>query len=309
MNDSEKIIIIGSGPAGLTAALYAARSYLNPLVIDGREPGGQLMGTSYVENWPGEISILGPALMKKMRDHATHFKTRFLSEEVTEVALSTRPFTISTPSKKLTTQSLIIATGANPKKLHVPGESEYWGKGVSTCAVCDGSFYADKEVVVVGGGDSAMEVASFLTNYTHKITIIHILPQLTACASMQHRIIHNPNIKIIYSSTVTAINGENGKVTSVTITHQKTGEKTELPTQGVFLAIGLSPNTELFKNQLKMNKYGYLELEPGSTQTSFPGVFAAGDVADYKYRQAITSAGTGCAAALDAERYLKEHKL
>ncbi len=310
MNDSvEKLVIIGSGPAGLTAAIYAARSFLNPLVIEGREPGGQLMSTSYVENWPGEASILGPELMKKMRSHAEHFKTRFLSEELTAVDLSVRPFLLTTSKQTMIkTHTLIIATGATAKKLGCEGEAEYWGKGVSTCAVCDGTFYAGKEVVIVGGGDSAMESASFMTNFTDKITIVHILPKLTACPSMQERVIHNPTIKIIYNSTVTAIKGTQGKVSSVKITNQQTGEHTELPAQGVFIAIGLKPNTDLFKNQLAMNHYGYITIEC-HTRTSVPGVFAAGDVADDRYRQAITSAGSGCAATLDAERYLKQNNL
>lgn len=307
-NSIEKVIILGSGPAGLTAAIYAARSHLHPLVIEGYEPGGQLMGTTYVENWPGEKSILGPDLMKKLRDHALHFKTRFLSDEVIKVDLSSRPFVISTHTQTLKAHSLIIATGAVPKRLNCPGEKEYWGKGVSTCAVCDGSFYADKQVIIIGGGDTAMESASFLTNFTDKITLVHILPQLTACPSMQERVLNNPKITILYNNTVTAIQGEQGKVHSVTIKDQKTGTTRELPAQGVFLAIGLKPNTALFKDQLELNHYGYIVLK-SLTQTSIPGVFAAGDVADDKYRQAITSAGTGCAASLDAERFLKENHI
>lgn len=308
-NSIEKLVIIGSGPAGLTAAIYGARSCLDPLVIEGNEPGGQLMGTTYVENWPGETSILGPELMKKMRDHALHFKTRFLSEEVASVDLSIRPFVLTSTKKTIIkTHALIIATGATAKKLGCKGEAEYWSKGVSTCTVCDGAFYEGKEVVIVGGGDTAMESASFMTNFTDKITIVHVLPQLTACPSMQERVIHNPKIKIIYTSTVTEIRGDQGRVSSVLITNQQTKEQTELPTQAVFLAIGLKPNTDIFKNQLEMNNYGHIALK-GHTQTSVAGVFAAGDVADNKYRQAITSAGTGCAATLDAERYLKENNL
>ncbi len=304
----EKLVIIGSGPAGLTAAIYAARAYLNPLVIDGSEPGGQLMGTSYVENWPGEISILGPTLMKKLRDHAAHFKTRFLSEAVITADLSVRPFVLKTRRHTIETHTIIVATGATPKKLGCPGEEEYWGRGVSSCAVCDGSFYHGKPVIIVGGGDSAMEAASFMTHFTDQITVIHILSQLTASATMQARIIDDPRIKIIYNSTVTGILGTAGKVSGAQVTNQNTGQQTELPASGVFVAIGLKPNTDIFKGQLEMNSYGYLKVQD-YTHTSIPGVFAAGDVADERYRQAITSAGTGCAATLDAERYLKEHAL
>ena len=302
----EKLVIVGSGPAGLTAAVYAARAALSPLVIDGSAPGGQLMSTSMVENWPGEMQIFGSDLMKKMRDQALHNKARFLSETLTQANLIKRPFELTTErGTHIHAESLIIATGAEPKRLHCPGESEYWGKGVTSCAVCDGAFYKNLPVVVVGGGDSAMENASFLTNYTQDITIVHILPQLTASHAMQSRIMENPSIKIVYESTVTSIEG-NGKVVSgITITHQKTGTVSSLDTRGVFISIGLNPNTALFKNQLEMNSYGYLLLKE-NTQTSIPGVFAAGDVADSRYRQAITAAGTGCAATLDAERFLKD---
>ncbi len=305
----EKLVIIGSGPAGLTAGIYAARAALSPLIIEGHEPGGQLMTTTYVENWPGESRILGPELMKNMRDHATHYKARFLTDTITNVDLSQKPFTLTTRREKVIhTHSLIIATGATPKRLRCPGENTYWGKGVTTCAVCDGAFYKDTEVVVVGGGDTAMESASFLTNFTDKITIVHILPALTASQAMQERVINNPKIKIIYNSTVTEIKGSDKKVTGVLITNQQTKETSQLNAGGVFIAIGLTPNTYLFKNQLEMNDYGYLLLK-SHTATSVPGVFAAGDVADSRYRQAITAAGTGCAATLDAERYLKEQGL
>lgn len=275
MDEIEKLIIIGSGPAGLTAAIYAARAFLNPLVIEGNEPGGQLMGTTYVENWPGEQSILGPTLMKNMRNHALHFKTRFITQEVTRVDLNIRPFGVATAKQTLKSHTLIIATGAVPKRLGCPGEEEFWGRGVSSCTVCDGSFYAGKEVVIVGGGDTAMESASFMTNFTDKITLVHILPALTASPIMQERIIHNPKIKIIYSSTITAIKGTQGKVSSVVITHQKTGEQSELPAQAVFVAIGLKPNTDLFKNQLEMDHYGYITLKD-TTKTSIPGSLPLG---------------------------------
>ncbi len=307
MSKHEKLVILGSGPAGLTAAIYASRAGLSPLVIEGHEPGGQLMTTTLVENWPGEISIQGPALMKQLRTHAAHYKTQFLDETVTKVDLSRRPFSLMTnQSTEIHTHALIISTGATPKRLNCPGESDYWGKGVTTCAVCDGVFFRDKPVVIVGGGDTAMENASFLTNFTQFITIVHISKKLSASYAMQERVINNPHIKIIYSSTVTAIEGDGKKVTEVTVTNQETHESHKLDVNGVFIAIGLTPNTHLFKGQLDMAPNGYLHLLE-HTQTSVEGVFAAGDVVDSRYRQAIVAAGSGCAATLDAERYLK-HK-
>lgn len=309
MNTQEKLVILGSGPAGLAAAIYASRAGLSPLLIEGHEPGGQLMGTTFVENWPGDISIQGPELMKRMRAHATHYKTRFLAETVTQADLTARPLVLRTNrSSEIRTHALIIATGATPKKLNCPGEALYWGKGVTSCAVCDGAFYKDKPVVIVGGGDTAMENASFLTNFTQSITIVHISKKLSASHAMQERIITNPHIKIIYSSTITAIEGDGKKVTRVAVTHQDTQEIQNLEVNGVFVAIGLTPNTQLFKGQLDMTPYGYIKLTE-HTYTSVPGVFAAGDVADSRYRQAIVAAGAGCSATLDAERYLKEQGL
>lgn len=305
----EKVVILGSGPAGLTAGIYTGRAGLTPLIIDGSKPGGQLMTTTNVENWPGEISIPGPALMDTMRTHAAQYGSQFLSATVTHVDLSKRPFIITTDNEKTKTieaQTLIIATGAHPKKLCIPGEETYWGRGVSTCAVCDGTFYKGKRVLIVGGGDTAMESASFMLNFTNDITIVHILPKLTASHAMQQRVVDNPSVKIMYESTVMAIQGTEKIVSQVIIKNQKTGEETTLPTDGVFVAIGIIPNTALFKGQLELTPYGYIALKE-HTQTSVPGVFAAGDVADSRYRQAITSAGHGCAAAMDAERFLSEH--
>lgn len=300
----EKLVIIGSGPAGLTAGIYASRAELNPLIIDGNHPGGQLMGTTYVENWPGEKSILGPDLMEKMREHAQVFGAHFEAGEIIKVDLSEKPFKLWTSlDKEIHTDSIIIATGAYPKKLNAPGEEKYWGKGVTTCAVCDGAFYKDKPVIIIGGGDTAMEDASFMTKFTKDITIVHILDQLTASKPMQKRVLENPNIKIIYNSTVTEFHGDNNHVQSATITNQKDNTTIKLPADGVFLAIGQRPGTEIFRGQLDLNNFGYLQLH-NETRTSVEGVFAAGDVADYRYRQAITSAGAGCMAALDAERYL-----
>lgn len=305
-NKLEKLIIIGSGPAGLTAAIYAARAGLQPLVIEGKNPGGQLMGTSMVENWPGETSIMGPKLMANMREHAAHFGTRFLSEELVDVDTTHTPFTLTTHKKtELKARSIIITTGATPRRIGCPGEDEYWGKGVTTCAVCDGAFYKDRPVVIVGGGDTAMEDASFMTNFTQDITIVHILDKLTASQAMQEKVITNPSIKIIYESTVSKIMGNGDHVTTLEIVNKKTGEISTLSTDAVFVAVGLTPNTGIFKNKLALTDYGYLVVND-FTKTSCEGVFTAGDVADPRYRQAITSAGTGCMAALDAEKYLKK---
>lgn len=299
-------LIIGSGPAGLTAAVYTSRAFLKPMVIEGKNPGGQLMGTTAVENWPGEKSIFGPQLMMNMKEHAQHFGTQFLSREIVRVDFSKRPFSVFThKDEELLTHSVIIATGASPNRLGCPGEDDYWGKGVTTCAVCDGAFYPGKKVVIVGGGDTAMEDASFMTKYTSDITIVHILDKFTASPAMQERILSNPTIKIIYSSTVTAIKGDGSHVTNIEISNQVTGQTYSIDTDVVFLAIGQKPNTGIFKGQLELDKMGYISLN-NTTHTSVEGVFVAGDVADYRYKQAITSAGSGCMAALDTQRYLEK---
>jgi thioredoxin reductase (NADPH) len=306
-NKIHKLIIVGSGPAGLTAAIYAARANLEPIIIDGDDPGGQLMKTSYVENWPGEKSILGPKLMMNMRDHAKHFGTQFISGKVTSVDFSNPNLKRITVDDKIQYQAyaVIITTGATPKRLNVPGETEYWGKGVTTCAVCDGAFYPDKQVVVVGGGDTAMEDASFLKKFTRKITIIHILDKFTASHAMQERVLNDPDMTIHYNSTVTEFHGNGQHVNRLTMVNQLTGEKTQLDADGVFIAVGLNPNSEPFRSHLTCNKGGWLDTKD-NVGTAIPGVFVAGDVHDYRYRQAITSAGAGCMAALDAERYLSE---
>lgn len=308
-NKIHKLIIIGSGPAGLTAAIYAARANLEPIIIDGDEPGGQLMKTSYVENWPGEKSILGPKLMMNMRDHAKHFGTQFISGKVTKVDFSNSyaKKIIIDDKTELQAHAVIIATGATPKKLRIPGEDKYWGKGVTTCAVCDGAFYPNKKVVVIGGGDTAMEDASFLKKFTKDITIVHILDKFTASHAMQQRVINDPDIKVYYNSTATEFHGNDQHVTSVTVANQQTGATMRLDVDGVFIAIGLDPNSGPFKSHLACNKGGWLEATIGEVGTAIPGVFVSGDVHDYRYRQAITSAGAGCMAALDAERYLSEH--
>jgi len=300
------LIIIGSGPAGLTAAIYASRAMLNPLVLEGNNPGGQLMGTTYVENYPSHPSILGPALMSAMRQQAQQFGTQFLAQSVTKVDFSKKPFTLWTDTQQeLKADCVIVATGASPLKLGCPGEDAYWGKGVTVCAVCDGFFYQNKKVLVIGGGDTAMEDASFLKKFTSDITIIQIMDSLTASEPLKKRILNDPDITVLYNSTVTHMQGDGSRVTSVTIKNTKTGATSTLSADGIFIAIGQKPNTAPFVGQLALNNYGYLAVE-NHTRTSVEGVFAAGDVFDYRYRQAITAAGSGCMAALDAERYLKE---
>lgn len=301
----EKLIIIGSGPAALTAAIYAARAGLNPLVIEGPQPGGQLMGTSYVENWPGIESILGPQLMLDMRKHAEKFGARFTAETVIALSSAQQPFTIITQKNThFYAHSIILATGAHHKKLNCPGESEYWTKGVSNCAVCDGAFFRDKKVIVIGGGDSAMEDASFMTNFTDHITIIHILDKLTASHAMQERILKNPKISILYESSVKSILGDGNRVTGIEVADKKTGVVRQIEADAVFVAIGLAPNSNFIKGSVDLLENGYVKVE-NHTKTSVEGIFVAGDVADYRYRQAVTAAGSGCMAALDAERYLK----
>jgi len=301
-----KLIIIGSGPAGLTAAIYAARSNLKPVIVEGTVPGGQLMGTSFVENWPGEKRILGPELMIKIQEQAKALGTSFISETITRVDFSQKPFTLWTDrNTELKAHSVIIATGAVPNRLGIPGEAEYWGKGVTTCAVCDGAFYPNKKVLVVGGGDTAMEDASFLKKFTSDITVIQISEAFTASHAMKERILNDPAITKIYNSTLSAIRGDGQRATHATITNKLTNESHEVAIDGIFVAIGLKPSTDAFKGHIAMNQWGYIQIE-NETLTSVPGVFAAGDVFDYRYRQAITASGSGCKAALDAERYLKD---
>jgi len=305
----ENLVIIGSGPAGLTAGLYSSRADLKPIILDGEKPGGQLMGTSTVENWPGNKSILGPTLIMNMREHAKHFGCRFLAKTVKDIDTSERPFTITTHDDEIIqTHAIIIATGASPRRLGVEGEDEYWGKGITTCAVCDGAFYANKKVIVIGGGDSAMEDASFLHKFTKDITIIHIRDKLTASIPMQKRVLNNPDINVMYNSTVTAFTGDGQRVKEAEITDQNTGEKRVLPIDGAFVAIGLIPNTGFLQGKIDLGAHGYVKIGGGKThtKTSVEGIFAAGDVFDPFYRQAITSSGTGCMAAIDAERYLAQ---
>lgn len=309
MNSIHSLVIIGAGPAGLTAAIYAARANLHPVIIEGPKPGGQLMGTTVIENWPGNESIMGPELMINMQNHAKKFNVTTISGSVTHVDLSKKPFTLTIDDKKTVhAHSIIIATGATPNKLSCPGEQEFWGKGVSTCATCDGAFYKNQHIVVVGGGDSSMEAASFLHRNGNTVTIIHIGEQLTASHAMQQRVLNKDGFTIVYNSTVSAIHGKDGKIFAVSVINGKSQEKYELATDAVFLAIGLKPNTDIFAHQLERSKFGHI-IVSDLVKTSVPGVFACGDVQDPKYRQAIVSAGFGCIAALEAERYLAANNL
>jgi len=301
---AREVVIIGSGPAGLTAAVYAARANLSPLLIEGIEAGGQLMLTTDVENYPGFVDgIMGPELMERMRKQAARFGTEVLTDNVTAVDLSKAPFEIKTGSETFHSHAVIISTGASAKMLGVPGERELLGHGVSTCATCDGFFFKDQHLLIVGGGDSAMEEAIFLTKFAAKVTVVHRRDTLRASKIMQERAMANEKIDFIWDSVISEIFG-NGKVAGARLKNLKTGEESEVEAGGVFVAIGHTPNTQLFEGQLELSG-GYIVNEADSTQTSVPGVFAAGDVVDFRYRQAITAAGMGCMAAIDAERYLE----
>lgn len=310
MASHHRLIIIGSGPAGLTAALYAARANLSPVVFEGVQPGGQLTITTEVDNFPGfPDGILGPELMEQIRKQAQRFGAQTLFKNVTRVEMQGRPFHVWSDDEEYTADALIVATGASARLLGIPSEKEYMGYGVSACATCDGFFYRGLEVVVVGGGDTAIEEAGFLTKFATKVTIIHRRNELRASKIMREKAAKNPRIAFLWDSVVAEVLGknENGKkvVTGVRVKNVKSGEATDLKTDGVFIGIGHQPNTDLFKGQLDMDAVGYLVTKGKNTATNISGVFAAGDVADSVYRQAITAAGSGCQAALDAERWLE----
>lgn len=302
----ENVIIVGSGPAGLTAAVYAARANLNPLMIEGEEAGGQLMITTDVENYPGfEHGVTGPDLIAVMRNQAKRFGTRFITKNVTKIDFNVYPYTVFVGATEYKTKTIIVSTGASAKWLGLPSEKKFMSKGVSACATCDGAFFRNVDVAVVGGGDTAMEEANFLTRFAKTVYIIHRRDSFRASKIMADRAMNNPKIKVIWDTGIEEILGDDKGVNGVKIKNLKTGVISELAIQGFFVAIGHKPNTDLFKGVLDMNEAGYLITQPGSTYTKLKGVFAAGDVQDPIYRQAITAAGTGCMAAIDAERWLE----
>lgn len=304
----EKLIIIGSGPAGHTAALYAARANLEPLMFEGSVSGGQLMITTDVENYPGfPDGIMGPELMEQFRKQSERFGTRMHAIDVTSVDFSSRPFKVKASGDEYAADSVIVSTGATAKWLGVPGEEKLTGKGVSACATCDGFFFRDQELLVVGGGDTAMEEALFLTKFASKVTIVHRRDEFRASKIMVERAMDNPKIEVRWNSIVTEILGDN-TVDGAIVEDTVTGDSEEVRTDGVFIAIGHKPNTKIFSGELDLDDNGYVIVEPGTTRTSVEGVFAAGDVADHVYRQAVTAAGTGCMAAIDSERWLAGQK-
>ncbi|MEM1273156.1 MAG: thioredoxin-disulfide reductase [Pseudomonadota bacterium] len=304
------VLIIGSGPAGYTAAVYASRAMLEPVLIQGIQPGGQLTITTEVENWPGDTEVQGPDLMVRMEAHAKAMGADVVSDHISSLDLSHRPFVAKADSGTVyTADAVILATGAQAKWLGLPSEEHFKGFGVSACATCDGFFYRGQEIVVVGGGNTAVEEALFLTNFASKVTLIHRRDSLRAEKILQDRLFKNPKVEVLWDHQVEeVIGGDNPRgVDGVRARHVTTGAVTEIPCKGFFVAIGHAPATELVAEQLELHNGGYVKVEPGSTRTSIPGVFAAGDLTDHIYRQAVTSAGMGCMAALDAEKYLAEH--
>ena len=316
MSDVRKVVIIGSGPAGYTAAIYAARANLSPVVFAGgpsasdaqRVPGGQLMITNDVENYPGfPEAVTGPELMERFQKQAERFGTVIHMENVEKVDFSKRPFHIKGESKEYTAQSVIIATGASAKWLNVKGEDQFRNRGVSACATCDGFFFKNRDVVVIGGGDTAMEEATYLSKICSSVTVVHRRNSLRASKIMQERALKNPKIRFIWNSVVEEVHGDAKGANALTLKDVTTGKTARLDTGGVFVAIGHVPTTELFKDVLELQPNGYLKVVPGTARTSVEGVFACGDVADAYYRQAVTAAGTGCMAAIEAERWMTEH--
>ncbi|HYX93404.1 MAG TPA: thioredoxin-disulfide reductase [Myxococcaceae bacterium] len=312
----QKVVIIGSGPAGYTAAIYAARANLSPVVFAGgpaeddpqRVPGGQLMTTTDVENYPGfPDSVSGPELMELFRKQAERFGTKIHFENVVKVDLSKRPFRITGESEEVLTQTVIIATGASAKWLNVPGEESYKNRGVSACATCDGFFFKDQEVLVVGGGDTAMEEATHLSKICTHVTVVHRRDSLRASKIMQERALKNPRISFVWDTVVEQVEGNEKGMTGAVVRNLKTGDRRLLRANALFVAIGHQPNTQLFQGILETHANGYLKVVPGTTRTNIPGVFVCGDAQDATYRQAVTAAGTGCMAAIDAERWMTEH--
>lgn len=304
-----KVLIVGSGPAGYTAGVYASRAMLEPILVQGMEPGGQLTTTTEVENWPGDTEVQGPDLMVRMEAHASAMGCEIIGDMINDLDLSKRPFTATGDSGTIyTADAVILATGARAKWLGLPSEEAFKGFGVSACATCDGFFYRGQEIVVIGGGNTAVEEALFLTNFASKVTLIHRRDELRAEKILQDRLMKNEKIEPLWFHQLEEVVGsDNPKgVEAVKVRHVETGEITEIPCKGVFVAIGHSPASELVKDQLETHNGGYVQVEAGSTRTSIPGVFAAGDLTDHTYRQAITSASMGCMAALDAERFLAE---
>ena len=303
----EKVIIIGSGPAGLTSAIYSSRALLEPLMIEGEEAGGQLMTTTEVENYPGfPEGITGPELMAHMRKQAERFGTRFLTRNVSKVDLKTRPFKVWVGDQMYLAKTLIISTGASARYLGLDSEKAFMGRGVSACGTCDGAFYRNLEVAIVGGGDTAMEEAQFLTRFAKKVYVIHRRDSFRASKIMAERVMKHPKIEVIWNSAVDQVVGDK-LVTGLKLRNLQTNMVSDLKVDGMFVAIGHKPNTEIFAGQIEVNETGYIVTKPHSSYTSVDGVFAAGDVKDHVYRQAITAAGSGCAAAIDAERWLEAH--
>ncbi|CUH82934.1 thioredoxin-disulfide reductase [Thalassovita mediterranea] len=306
-----KVLIIGSGPAGYTAGVYAARAMLSPILVQGIEPGGQLTTTTEVENYPSFVEVQGPELMMKMEEHARAMGTEVIGDIITDLDTTTRPFTAKGDSGTVyTADAVILATGARAKWLGLESEEAFKGFGVSACATCDGFFYRGQEIVVVGGGNTAVEEALFLTNFASKVTLIHRRDELRAEKILQDRLMKNEKIETLWFHELEEVVGDDNPkgVTGVKVKHTQTGEISEVPCKGVFIAIGHAPANELVKDVLELHNGGYVQVTPGTTETSIPGIFAAGDLTDHKYRQAVTSAGMGCMAALDAERFLAEQE-